>query len=69
MCWICGLPIDMRLSPQHPMGWTMDHVYPVALRPDLAEDMGNIREAHRRCNSLRGTNVDHMQGRNGSRDW
>lgn len=69
VCWICGEPIDKGLPPTHAMGWTMDHIIPVSLRPDLAEDIGNVREAHRRCNGERGNNVNYQGGIGSSRCW
>ena len=69
VCWICGVPIDMGLPPTHARSWTMDHVQPVQLRPDLAMDLGNIREAHRDCNGKRGSNVNYTQGPGSSRAW
>ncbi|HLU99148.1 MAG TPA: HNH endonuclease [Thermobifida alba] len=53
-CWLCGRPIDLTLPTIHPMSWTLDHAIPLSLRPDLALDPSNHREAHRRCNSIRG---------------
>lgn len=69
ICWLCGVPIDMGLPPEHRMSWTMDHVMPVSIRPDLAEDLGNIREAHRGCNSSRGNNINYTLGPGSSRNW
>ncbi|MFD0003542.1 HNH endonuclease [Streptomyces sp. NPDC127178] len=69
ICWICGEHIDLTLPPSHAKGWTMDHVQPVSLRPDLAMDLRNIREAHRDCNGKRGANVNVNLGRGASRDW
>lgn len=69
VCWICGEAIDMGLPVNHPRAWTMDHVNPVSLRPDLAEDLGNIREAHRDCNGKRGANINYQGGQGSSRNW
>lgn len=56
VCWICGQGIDLSLDGQRdPMAWTLDHVLPVATHPHLAEEPSNLRAAHRRCNSSKGT--------------
>ena len=69
VCWICGGKIDMGLPQEHARSWTMDHVQPVSLRPDLAMEIGNIREAHRSCNGKRGSNVNYQSGNGSSRNW
>lgn len=68
ICWLCGKPIDMGLDRTHPMSWTVDHVQPLSLYPELALDMGNMREAHRRCNSARGQGNRGNKGKI-SRNW
>lgn len=49
VCHICGQPIDMRLSGQHPDGPTVDHVRALA-RGGHPTALSNLRPAHRRCN-------------------
>lgn len=69
ICWICSMPIDMTLDAQtHALGWTIDHVLPLSMYPELAVDISNMREAHRRCNSSRGTGVHNGKGKV-SRNW
>ncbi|MDR1266596.1 MAG: HNH endonuclease [Propionibacteriaceae bacterium] len=53
-CWICGRAIDYTLPPRHTMGFTADHVEPRSLGGDL---YGELRPAHRACNSRRGNRV------------
>lgn len=60
VCWICHGPIDMELTQYtgRGMDWTLDHYTPLS-RDDHGQalDPSNLREAHRRCNSARGTRV------------
>ena len=44
VCWLCGKPgAD-----------TVDHVLPLSQFPELAHDLGNLRPAHKSCNSKKG---------------
>ncbi|MFE6846553.1 HNH endonuclease [Streptomyces sp. NPDC057686] len=69
ICWICGTPIDLRLTQRDGKGqdWTLDHWIPLSIDPSLALDPENAREAHRSCNSSRG-NRPHTSGPT-SRNW
>ncbi|MFE7717504.1 HNH endonuclease signature motif containing protein [Nocardia rhizosphaerihabitans] len=51
VCWICGRVIDLSLPYTHPMSWTADHLIPRSKGGHL---LGEMRAAHRRCNSKRG---------------
>jgi 5-methylcytosine-specific restriction endonuclease McrA len=53
-CWICGGDIDYAAPPGTPDAWEPDHYWPPKVRPDLAEDITNIRPAHCSCNRARG---------------
>lgn len=57
-CYLCGLPIDLTLNAMtHPMGSTVDEVIPCSRSVDpkrAALDRGNLRHAHRSCNSEKG---------------
>lgn len=71
VCWICTKPIDMDLSrrdPRHAMAWTLDHLIPLSVQPDLALEPANHREAHRRCNSAKGNRSLKRESK-GSRNW
>ena len=50
-CWICGAGFDFSLDYRDPMAWTADHVHPVASGGAM---LGELRPAHRSCNSRRG---------------
>ena len=50
-CWLCGRPIDFTAEWKHPMSFTADHVEPLALGGNVR---GELRPAHRSCNSRRG---------------
>ena len=52
-CWICGKPIDYTLTGG-PWCWQPDHYLSVREHPELAEDIGNLRPSHARCNNQRG---------------
>lgn len=70
-CWLCGYPIDPSLPPNHPMARTLDEVRPRSRAVDrrrAALDRGNVRAAHRLCNSEKGDSVAAMEDRT-SRDW
>ncbi|QPZ39533.1 HNH endonuclease [Paramicrobacterium chengjingii] len=51
-CHICGKPIDYNLDWKHPMSKTADHINPIANGGKMT---GELRLAHRSCNSRRGT--------------
>lgn len=51
-CWICHREIDYSLDWRDPMAFTADHVKPIARGGHL---YGELRPAHRGCNSRRGT--------------
>lgn len=59
-CWICGKPIDYQASNDaksadySPDAWEPDHFYSPEERPELAEDLANLRPSHSRCNRQRG---------------
>jgi 5-methylcytosine-specific restriction endonuclease McrA len=54
-CSLCGQPIDYTAEPGTPNSFTVDHVKPRSTHPHLAEDPANLRAAHHRCNTGRGT--------------
>ncbi|MFT2016304.1 HNH endonuclease [Streptomyces sp. 796.1] len=58
VCWLCGKPIDMSIAPNDPWSWTIDHVVPYSLAPELYLEINNLREAHHSCNSSRGARLD-----------
>jgi hypothetical protein len=55
ICWLCGHPIDPRLSWPDPWSFSLDHVIAASVRPDLAEDRANCRAAHLVHNQQRQT--------------
>lgn len=54
-CQICKAPVDPEVPDSDPWSPTLDHIEPqsLALIPDHSE--GNLRLAHRICNSFRGS--------------
>lgn len=70
-CHLCGLPIDLTLDAKtHPMGSTIDEVIPRSRSVDpkrSALTYSNLRHAHRRCNSQRGSDL--VTETRSSRDW
>lgn len=58
VCQLCMAPVDKALPTQHRMGATLDHIecQSWALIPDHSP--GNLRLAHRLCNSLRGNDPE-----------
>lgn len=57
-CALCGNEISYRIKAPHPDSFSVDHVVPVKLRPDLIMDMNNWQPAHRGCNSAKGDDDD-----------
>ncbi|WP_075201284.1 HNH endonuclease [Leucobacter japonicus] len=53
-CWLCLKPIDYTLPWKHKDAFTADHVQPRANGGHL---YGEIRAAHRSCNSSRSNRV------------
>ncbi len=69
-CWICGYRIDDSLPTNHPMGRTVDEVIPRSRSVDrsrAALNRGNVRAAHRSCNSEKGDRL--VTEERTSRDW
>lgn len=67
-CWICQGPIDPSLDYRHPLSATADHVDPLATGGHI---LGELRPAHRSCNSARGVGrtVPVPVERTSSRAW
>lgn len=57
VCQLCSEDVDMTLGPSDPLGPSLDHIICQSwtLIPD--HSAGNLRLAHRLCNSLRGNRV------------
>jgi HNH endonuclease len=53
-CILCGQPIDYTLPADHPQSFTKEHVIPLSIRPDLAQDPTNYAPAHASCNKSAG---------------
>lgn len=60
ICWLCGKPGSD----------TVDHILPLSKFPELAHDLGNLRPAHKSCNSKKGAGSgDQVQSMPRSRRW
>jgi hypothetical protein len=53
-CWLCGQPINYRLTWPHPDSYSTDHARPWITHPHLREDPTNLRSAHLHCNQSKG---------------
>lgn len=61
VCWLCGGAIDMNLPPTHGRAFTLDHLVPLSQGGEL---MGEVKPAHRSCNSARGNGRSSRRGPN-----
>lgn len=75
-CWLCRQPIDYDLPRLDPdtgrlnwESWELDHLYPQSKYPELAEDWGNFRHSHSRCNNDRSNKAPSRAITNPSRGW
>ena len=56
-CWLCGSWVDPALPRNHERARSLDHVRPLS-HGGAEFDRGNLRLAHRVCNSRRGDRVE-----------
>lgn len=56
-CGICHRPIDYTLPHSDPMSFEVDHIIPVAIRPDLKYEPTNLQASHRICNRVKSDHV------------
>lgn len=56
-CWICGYAIPTDVPANHPQSFTADHYVPLNAGGEL---LGELRPAHRGCNSRRGDALDEI---------
>lgn len=69
-CGICWQPIDYTITDGNdPDAFTVDHIKHWSRHPELRSDPGNLRAAHRRCNSSRGQYDDRPSLGLSSRQW
>ena len=52
-CWLCSAPVDVSLKGMDRWGPTVDHVWPVSLKPEYLMERDWCRLAHRLCNGAR----------------
>ena len=53
-CYHCGGEIDYTAKYPDPKAFTVDHLKPLSLYPELAEDPGNLVASCARCNAVKG---------------
>jgi 5-methylcytosine-specific restriction endonuclease McrA len=68
-CWLCGQPINYEAGRQDDDSFTVDHIVPLSIAPDRAEDYTNFAAAHRRCNSARGARDPRPGLGDAARQW
>lgn len=61
VCALCGKGIDLDLPRTDPMAWSCDHIIPVSVAPELAEDFNNLQPSHNRCNSKKSNKVRNLE--------
>lgn len=59
-------PFTGKVNPE---AWELDHMYPQSKYPELAEDPGNFRHSHSKCNNDRGNAEPRLSVRKPSRKW
>lgn len=68
-CYLCGQAINYEVGFPHPDSFSAEHVKPRAKFVELAEDPGNLKAAHLKCNSAKSDQeLDAGIGLT-SRDW
>ena len=55
VCAYCKGPIDLRISATSSQGFTIDHMKPRSMYPELSKNFSNMLAAHKSCNSSKGT--------------
>ncbi|WP_104128223.1 hypothetical protein [Cryobacterium sp. Y57] len=69
-CWLCKMPIDYVADPHSTDdSHNLDHYFIVRDYPELEEDVGNFRHAHRLCNLNRGTKSPSLGLGTAVADW
>ena len=54
-CYYCKKPISLKLTSRARESYTIDHLKPRALYPEMAKLVSNMVSAHKSCNSAKGT--------------
>lgn len=67
-CCICHEPIDYSLRHPNPRSFSVQHIIPKSVRPDLIFDVLNLDAAHLDCNQSKGTDLTETE-RVVSRRW
>lgn len=68
VCHLCGETIDQTLRFPHPKSFSVDHILPRSLNPELAMDRANLAASHLGCNSSKGNGTRRTEVPT-SRDW
>lgn len=68
-CHYCNEPIDYTLKWPNPGAFTVSHLKPRALYPELTFDLANLASAHWECNSAGGGRKPNTKGAVTSRNW
>jgi 5-methylcytosine-specific restriction endonuclease McrA len=69
-CYWCGQPIDYDATYPADASFTVDHLKPLSLHPELAEDPSNLVACHAKCNKVKGASTHlHLSLGNLSEQW
>ena len=59
-CKLCNEMIDLSLPGTSNAGFTIDHIYPKELFPEMCLEESNHQPAHRICNNKKGLKPQHQ---------
>lgn len=68
-CYRCGQPVDFTLKWPDPNSFSLEHIKPRDLYPELEYDLANVTASHLGCNSAAGKRQPIVPRGETSRNW